>query len=188
MSTASSTGPRERRNLFKFKNGDIRLSVSHFPARSTAMGASSSRDRPKRTIPGLTASAPPSLCELRSRSRLSALRGGGQGYGGPPKLERRRMARRWEFSLGAHSVMIDGYLVAATVFSLGLASFMAVITWRVIRLGRPQTAAGEDSGPRVARRRDEPADTVERPTWPPARRDIENRRQALPRRTQASRS
>jgi hypothetical protein len=77
--------------------------------------------------------------------------------------------------------MIDGYLVAATVFSLGLAGFMAVIAWRAIRLGRPQTAAGEDAGSRVARQPEEPADTVERSTWPPPRRVVENPHQALTR-------
>jgi len=83
--------------------------------------------------------------------------------------------------------MIDGFLVAATVFSLSIAVIMAVITWRVIRLDRRQTTARADLGSRVARNAEEPTDTLEPPTWPPVRRDVSDPHQAFPRQAVAER-
>ncbi|MCX6537616.1 MAG: hypothetical protein NT151_01580 [Acidobacteria bacterium] len=76
--------------------------------------------------------------------------------------------------------MIDGFLVAATVFSLSMATIMAVITWRVIRLDRRQTAA------LVARQPEEPTDSRNPPAWPPVRGDLRNRYQGIPRQALAN--
>jgi hypothetical protein len=81
------------------------------------------------------------------------------------------VARRREHRAGAHGVMIDGYLVAVTVFSLGIAIIMALITWRAMRLARPETP---DQLPLPARHPhgiEAPIVTASAPTWPPVRRD-----------------
>ena len=77
--------------------------------------------------------------------------------------------------------MIDGVLVAVTLFSLGLATIMAVITWRVIRLNQRQSAAARaDLGSRVARQSEDPAGRIDGAAWPPPRRDVRNPHQAIP--------
>ena len=96
-----------------------------------------------------------------------------------------RMARRQGLCVGAQSVMIDGFLVAVTIFSLSMATIMVVITWRLIRLDRHRTSDRTAVRPRVTRQPEELTDTSPAPAWPPVRRDGRMTHQVVPRQSVA---
>jgi hypothetical protein len=66
-----------------------------------------------------------------------------------------------------------------------MATIMAVITWRAIRLDRQRTVARTDSKSGMTRQAEEPSDVPEPGTWPPVRREVQNPHRAIPRQAAA---
>ena len=91
-----------------------------------------------------------------------------------------------DFGVEPQTVMIDGYLVAVTVFSLAIATIMAVITWRVTRISHRESASAADTGPKLAGRAVRSADAVGDPPWPPTRQRPRDAVRDLSRRAVAS--